>query len=322
MTLLRAPFILLQVFLLAVMAMPSLPAISVPWWLDNLLGLQLQWGLLALLSIGSAVRYLPRLALLLAPLYLVLLVINFAQFYLPAKAADGEARGFTIALLNLRYDNPQTEDIFQALIEADYDLLVIQEVSDRQVDALQILRRRYPHAIGSMSLDSHSTGHVLLSKWPLQNRRIHNLGYADGRIIDAEFTPADSDRPVRVLALHPAAPRTGELWQLRNATLEFIAGEAAGSALPRQLVIGDLNVTPWSSAFRRLKRDGGLQDSGEGRGYLPTWSLLNGVPLLRFFASAYIDHCLVGQGLRVTEKQSRILPGSDHRLILTRLELE
>jgi len=318
----RALFILLQISLLGVMALPSLPAAAVPWWLDNLLGLQLQWGLLALFSIVAAACFLPRLALALAPLYALLLAINFGPFYAPATASGGQVNGLTIAQLNLRYDNPHAGEIFSGLLQADYDLLVIQEVSDRQVDALQILRSRYPYAIGAMSPDSHSIGHVLLSKWPLHNRRIHNLGYADGRVIEAEVTPGDSHLPVRVIALHPAAPRNRELWQLRNATFAFIARQVAGSERPRQVVVGDLNATPWSAAFRRLLQDSRLQDSSEGQGYLPTWSLFDDVPLLRFLASASIDHCLVGPGLRVGEKQSRIVPGSDHRLILTRFELE
>ena len=318
----RNLFLLLQCFLIAAMLTPILPAFDAPWWFDNLLGLQWQWAFLAILSIVTGLFCLPAIARWLLPIYLLLVLANFAGLYVPDEPANAKGTDFSIAQLNLSYDNPVAATIFSELLAADHDLLVIQEVSDKQVTLLQSLRGHYPHAMGSMSLTSHSPGHVLLSKWPLRKRRIHNLGYADGSVIDAEFVPGDQGQAVRILALHPAAPRTRALWQMRNSTLAFIAREVGSSQLPRQVVVGDLNATPWSAAFRQLLRDGGLSASGDGHGYLPTWSWLNSIPVLRLLTSAYIDHCLVTSGLVVSAKHSRIVPGSDHRLVVTRLQLD
>jgi endonuclease/exonuclease/phosphatase (EEP) superfamily protein YafD len=318
----RNLFLLLQSFLITVMASPMLPASDGPWWLDNLVGLQLQWGILAALSVVAGWRLLPAIARWLLPIYAILLLVNFAGLYVPTGPANKSSAGFSIAQLNLRYDNPHAMAVFSGLLETNHDLIIIQEVSDRQVALLESLRHSYPYAMGSMSVSGHSPGHVLLSKWPLQKRRIHNLGYADGSVIDAEIVLGDQGPTVRILALHPAAPRTRALWQLRNSTLAFITREVATSQLPRQVVVGDLNATPWSAALRQLLRDGGLSGSGNGDGYLPTWSWINSIPGLRLLTSAYIDHCLVTSGLVVSDKQSRIVPGSDHRLVVTRLRLD
>jgi len=318
----RGLFLLLQFFLIAAMVTPTLPASIAPWWFDNLTGLQWQWGILAMLSVVAGWRFLPAITRWLLPIYAILLLLNFAGLYVPNGSANRSSTDFTIAQLNLRYDNPHAMAVFSDLLEADHDLVIIQEVSDRQVTLLESLRQRYPYAMGSMSVSSHSPGHVLLSKWPLHERRIHNLGYADGSVIDAEFALGDQGPPIRILALHPAAPRTRALWQMRNSTLAFIAREVGDSRLSRQVVVGDLNATPWSAAFRQLLHDGGLSGSGNGDGYLPTWSSFNSIPVLRLLTSAYIDHCLVTSGLVVSDKQSRIVPGSDHRLVVTRLRLD
>jgi len=318
----RGLFLLLQLFLIAIMIVPALTSSAGPWWLDNLAGLQWQWGILAMLSVVAGLRFLPAIALCLLPVYTILLLANFAGLYVPTEPANKSSADFSIAQLNLRYDNPHAMAVFSALLEANHDLIIIQEVSDRQVALLESLRHRYPYAMGSMSVSGHSPGHVLLSKWPLRKRRIHNLGYADGSVIDAEFVPGDQGPAVRILALHPAAPRTRVFWQLRNSTLAFIAREVGSSQLPRQVVVGDLNATPWSAAFRQLLRDGDLSGSGNGDGYLPTWSWFNSTPVLGLLTSAYIDHCLVTSGLVVSDKHSRIVAGSDHRLVVTRLQLD
>jgi endonuclease/exonuclease/phosphatase (EEP) superfamily protein YafD len=316
----RGLFLLLQVFLIAVMIAPILTNSASPWWFDNLLGLQWQWGILAMLSFVAGLRFLPAITLWLLPVYAILLLVNFAELYVPTELTNQSSTDFSIAQLNMRYDNPNAMAIFSGLLEANHDLIIIQEVSDRQAALLESLRHRYPYAMGSMSVSSHSPGHVLLSKWPLRKRRIHNLGYADGSVIDTEFVPGGQGPAVRILALHPAAPRTRALWQLRNSTFAFIAREVGRSQLSRQVVVGDLNATPWSAAFRQLLRDAEI--SGNGDGYLPTWSWFNRLPVLGLLTSAYIDHCLVTSGLVVSDKHSRIVPGSDHRLVVTRLQLD
>jgi len=318
----RIPFTLLQLFLLAAMTAPLLKPTSEPWWLENLLGLQLQWSLLALVSIVVASLYSRPAAVLLLFFYGILFLYNFGGLYTPFKPKTAGGIDFTIAQLNLRYNNPQASAVFSRLRQANYDMLVIQEVSDRQVDYLDLLKDHYPYSIGSYSLDSHSSGHVLLSRWPLTNRRIHALGYVDGRVITAEVNPTASEKPIRIFALHPASPRNREYWELRNSTLAFVAREISRLGQQRQIVVGDLNVSPWSSAFRQLLEDSGLKDSGTGQGYIPTWSLFPRYPVLRYLGSAYIDHCLVSRELEIHNKRAQLVPGSDHQLLVTRLRLD
>ena len=89
-------------------------------------------------------------------------------------------------------------------------------------------------------------------------------------------------------------------------------------ALPRGpdalwLVAGDLNVTPWSTAFGRMARTGSLADVSLGRGIHPTW-------FSRFpFMGLPIDHVLVNPGFRAAEVE--VLPsiGSDHFPLLASL---
>ena len=72
------------------------------------------------------------------------------------------------------------------------------------------------------------------------------------------------------------------------------------------LLLGDLNVSPWSYHFKRLLRQSGLRDGTLGKGFQPTWptSLL---PLL-----IPIDHCLYSLGIHVVYRIVGKDVGSDH----------
>jgi endonuclease/exonuclease/phosphatase (EEP) superfamily protein YafD len=312
-------FILLQLILLALMASPLLLSDTDHWWLDNLLNLQLQWSLLAAILLVPGMIYLRRISLVLLPFYVLIAVGNFAHLYVPLAMPAATAFSFSIAQLNLRYHNPHSADIFSQLAQADYDIVVLQEIADASVDKLDRVSANYPYSIGSGSLEGYSSRHLLLSKWPLSERKVHDLGYVEGRVIDVMVNPPGSGQAIRVLALHPGAPRNRELWELRNATLEFVAREVEQAPHQYQLVVGDLNVSPWSTVFRNLLQVSGLQHSGAGYGYMPSWSLSPHNAITRLLGSAYIDHCLVSAGLVVRDKQWHIVKGSDHLLISTRL---
>jgi endonuclease/exonuclease/phosphatase (EEP) superfamily protein YafD len=314
------PYILLQLILLTLMASPLLLSEVNHWWLDNLLNLQLQWSLLAAILLLAGMKYFRRISLALIPFYGLIVVGNFAHPYLPLPTPAAGAFSLSIAQLNLSYDNPHSADIFAQLAQADYDIVVLQEIADASVDNLARVSASYPYSIGSWSLGGYSSGHVLLSKWPLSDRKVHDLGYVDGRVIDVLVNLPDSDQAIRVLALHPASPRNRELWELRNSTLEFVAREVARAPHQHQLVVGDLNVSPWSTVFQNLLQVSGLQHSGDGHGYMPSWSLWPHNVITRLLGSAYIDHCLVSAGLATRDKQWQVVEGSDHLLISTRLE--
>jgi len=313
-------FILLQLILLVLMASPLvLPEVDY-WWFDNLLNLQLQWSLLATILLVPGMIYFRRISLALLPLYGFIVIVNFAHLYIPSSTPATGSFGLNIAQLNLRYHNPHTKDIFSQLAQADYDILVLQEIGDVSVEYLERVSISYPYSIGSGSLSGYSSRHVLFSKWPLSDRKVHDLGHVEGNVIDVLVNPPHSDRAVRVLALHPGAPRNRELWALRNTTLEFVAREIAKSPNRYQLVVGDLNVSSWSVVFQNLLQVSGLRHSGAGHGYLPSWTLLPHNSITRLLGSAYIDHCLVSSSFSIRDRQWQIVEGSDHLLISTHLE--
>ncbi len=321
MTASRFLFATIQLVLVALMAAPLLLSEMKIWWLDNLISLQLQWSLLALLSIFLGMKCCKGSAFVLIPLYAVLTIVNFSALYFPPGKLAGKAASLKVAQLNLSYENPRVEEIFLDFLDADYDILVIQEISDRMASKVGKLNPVYPYAIGSYSPGGYSSGQVLLSKWPIIDRKVHNLGYVDGRVIEASIAAPGGGEPIHILVLHPGSPRNAALWELRNSTLDFVARRVSSLPGQRQIVIGDLNVTPWSPFHNRLLRETGLQNSASGHGYIPSWSLVSRYELFRLLSSAYLDHCLVSAAFVTDDKRYRYIRGSDHALITTHLRM-
>ena len=291
------------------------------WWLDNLGNLQLQWAFAAMLLLVLGIR-LPGILLgILTLSYVLLIGIHFAPFYWPTPAAAKAAPVLRVAQLNLRYWNPDIDTIVADLASQPYDVVVLQEISDESLASVSRLTATYPHSIGSASAARFGSRHALFSRWPLVDRQVHDLGYLEGRVIDVgvEFEPAATT--VRMITLHPGAPRSETLWQLRNSTLAFVGGLVDNSGHPWQMVIGDLNVSPWSVHWRPLVESGKLENTARGQGYFPSWSPISGNRFGRYLTSTYLDHSLVTEGLTTLGKTYRTVPGSDHALIETRLAL-
>jgi endonuclease/exonuclease/phosphatase (EEP) superfamily protein YafD len=108
----------------------------------------------------------------------------------------------------------------------------------------------------------------------------------------------------------------------REAVFDSIAKwcrERPGS----KIIIGDLNVTPWSYAFARLLHNAGLVDSEQGFGVQPTWSARLGPlggPLL-WPVQIPIDHCLHASEMATLARSTGPACGSDHYPLLVTLQL-
>jgi endonuclease/exonuclease/phosphatase (EEP) superfamily protein YafD len=310
-------FLSLQLVLIVFMSLPVLAPDTGLWWLDNLINLQLQWSLLAMLSILLSLKFFRAAAIPLSLLYFSIILYNFGPLYLPGPTDNQDKAVLKIAQLNIRYENPNINEIISKLLDTDYDIILIQEVADDKVEIVGKLTQSYPYSVGSGSPGNYTSRLALFSRWPLTNTKIHDLGYVEGRVIETFVHPSDSDTSIKILALHPGAPRNEALWQLRNNTLEFIASQASSSEPQRQIVIGDINVSPWSPFFKRLEKNSRLKNTAAGHGYIPSWALYPANQIKWLLSSAYIDHCLVSKSFTIRDKQYSYIAGSDHVLIST-----
>ena len=271
-----------------------------PWLVD--LAAHWQWLWLLLLLLAAPIAGLTDrrwwLALVMAPLPLLT-----AAPIAPRAIVAGE--DVVIASVNVHLDSVDVHPLAQWLATQQADVVVVLEVSPRYAEGLRTLVD-YPYQHIAAAYDPF--GIALLSRHPIAEVAVVRDAEEPARI-DAEIQLPGSC--VALTALHPMPPISHEFHHQRNVRMQALA-QAAGERSMPTLLIGDLNATPWSSAFS------GLADLGLRRasGLQPSWPTAGlgvlGIP---------IDHVLVSPHWRLVDSRRGGMSGSDHFPLVVRLRL-
>jgi endonuclease/exonuclease/phosphatase (EEP) superfamily protein YafD len=234
----------------------------------------------------------------------VALAVNLAAivpYYIPATVPPGMP--LRVVVSNLYSGNPTPAAAIRFLESTDADVLVLLEVDADCAERLAPLRLRYPH--GRVLPQDGNFGIALLSRRPLRDVEQINFGQSGVPTLTAVL----AEQGVQIVATHPPPPVNSRLAARRDAQLADLAAFCGDSPRP-VIVVGDLNATPWSAAFRDLVRRGRLRDSSLGHGLQPTWPTLGPLSLLP------IDHVLLSPSLGVSQRTVGPRNGSDHRPVI------
>lgn len=221
------------------------------------------------------------------------------------------ATATTVPDLRVLHANVLTSnDQFSALVEliarTEPNIVVLQETDNRWMNALASLGTVFPHRLGIERADNF--GLLVLSRWPDTALQEVTLVPGGTPAIAAQIPTRQGT--VHLLTMHPVPP-LGAGWSAARNRHLAAAGELLGAWPDRKLLIGDLNITPWSPHFQSLLDAGGLADSRRWRMLGITWPSF--APLL----GLPIDHALGGDGLALQRLERHWLEGSDHAALFS-----
>jgi endonuclease/exonuclease/phosphatase (EEP) superfamily protein YafD len=222
---------------------------------------------------------------------------------LPVQASERSVR-MMFANVNINNDH---YDTLRALVEAEQpDILGLAEVDERWLTALSALHSEFPYSVLRPQADAH--GLALFSRLPL--RELHSAmdvqeGVQLAIVAEAEL----ANGRVTVIVAHPMSPISPGSAAARNMQLRSISGMIKADRNHGQILIGDLNTTPWSPHYASLETDANLVNAARGRGYWPTWPAWT--PEWGVFKIP-IDHCLLSDGIEVQQFRTGPEIGSDH----------
>ncbi|MDD0843988.1 endonuclease/exonuclease/phosphatase family protein [Pseudomonas sp. Gutcm_11s] len=270
---------------------------TLPWLLD--LASHWQWLFLAGLIITALTaawrerRWL--FALLAAPLPWLTAS--------PVLPSGDDATPLTVASANVHLSSRDVGPLRDWLAQARPEVVVLLEVSPRYAQALQTLPG-YPYRL--VHADSSPFGIALLSSLPLDHPQI---GQDERGIPHLRARLQLAGCSIALSAFHPMPPLSPDDHSSRDRQLrELLRASGDGPAL----LAGDLNATPWSSAFAGLDALGWRRASG----LAPTWPSLGagvlGIP---------IDHVLASRHWRLLSSERGPDLGSDHLPVLVQLGL-
>ncbi|MBA3313738.1 MAG: endonuclease/exonuclease/phosphatase family protein [Planctomycetota bacterium] len=294
----------LRILLFALYAVGGLSFAGPAFWMfDNLTAFVPQYaGIAFLFAIGFGLLRSPRWAVA----ALVLAGAHALRLWVPgAEPAPIVGQSLKVVSANVHTSNREYDRFLRFVKSESPDLLLVTEVDDGWVDALEPLRGEYPHAV--IEPRSDNFGIALLSRLPVDTAETVELGDAGVPTIVARVTLGEE--PLTIIGTHPLPPVRSATARERNRQLAAVAQRAADDSFD-VIVMGDLNASPWSPYFRALLREGRLSDTRRGFDLQPTWPA--------FFAPLMtpIDHILISDGLNVTDRRTGPNIGSDHRPVM------
>lgn len=229
-------------------------------------------------------------------------LVNLIAVLEPTRGAPPRAAGppHRLVSINVHTSNRDHAAVARFIARTRPDVLVLLEVDRTWVAALATATAEYAVRIEEPRDDNF--GIALYARAAATPPRVVSLeGFPT---IDATVTVAA--RPWRVLATHPMPPVGAASAELQARQLAAVAALVRAGPGPT-IVIGDLNVTPWSRGFRRLVAASGLRDSRLGFGVQATF------PAGLGWIGIPIDHALVSPDLAVVDRWVGPDVGSDHR---------
>ncbi|MCA9060903.1 MAG: endonuclease/exonuclease/phosphatase family protein, partial [Planctomycetaceae bacterium] len=285
------------------------------FWLADLIAnlrVQLVLGLLLTMALSIGLRRWRWLCLT------SLLLCWQASWLFPAfvtgdvpAAERGTVSRLPVCTVNVLTSNRQHAAIIRQLRSCDADVVAVLELSNDLAERINgELSDQYPHR-HLLPQDDGNFGIGLLSRTPLT--AIETVSFSQWHLLSIDAEIQTGAQAVRVIATHPIPPMSRDNFHDRNRHLNLLREYAATSAQEGHpvIIVGDLNLTPWSPVFRDWCRKFELQDASAASGLTPTWYRY---PLFPF--GLMLDHGLCTGGLDGRRVAVLDDMGSDHRAVM------
>jgi endonuclease/exonuclease/phosphatase (EEP) superfamily protein YafD len=215
-----------------------------------------------------------------------------------------------VASINVFFANGEYSRVTDFIRRERLDAVVLLEMNAEWRKALATLEKDYPHRYQTKGVADR--GITLLSRLPVRDAGVLPIGVNAEPAIQA--TLRAQGRDLRLYAVHTTWPIAPASAGRRNLQLGRLADQARGETLPL-VILGDMNITPFSPHFQQLLVDGRLRSGSEGFGWQATW------PTFLPLAGIQIDHALVNSRVAVEHFNRGAPIGSDHLPLVVDLVL-
>jgi endonuclease/exonuclease/phosphatase (EEP) superfamily protein YafD len=215
-------------------------------------------------------------------------------------AAHGSGQSLTLLALNTWHEYGDARRLERYLATGPADLVVLSEFGPDKRAILANLKATYPFQVDCA--DRWPCSLALLSRLPLEAAGIGQIASDDGPARDMPaFVWAKLGARLTIIGTHLYRPsRNPWLHERQVSALAQVVRHIDGPLV----LAGDLNTSPWSNAFRKLRATTGLAPASI---LMPTWPAW---PLA--LPQVALDHILVSPELAVVAAGTGPAVGSDH----------
>lgn len=289
---------------------------GIHWFPDLFAHFRMQYAALALLLLLAtfAFKESRRVWVILC---FIMFALNFAPLwpYLLDKPVTGEGDTPPIRLLawNTWRESVKWDEIEAFVRAGEFDIVLLQETSlsvREQAGKLSDLFETWvsdefvimvtPDLLPDVTTEDEDG-----------DGEVNVVGVAGG----VQFQITAGPHQVAILVAHLSMPISGASARKRAEQIAEIA-RWSNQQESVHLVVGDLNMTPWSAGFQDLVARTKLRDTMVGFGLQSTWPFQNSLASL---FQIPIDHCLVSPGLFASQRRAGPPGSSNHRPLLISL---
>jgi endonuclease/exonuclease/phosphatase (EEP) superfamily protein YafD len=237
-----------------------------------------------------------------AALALALAAAKVLPIYIPpaSPTQNGPVTPLKAITFNVEYPDGNAPDVFTYIAKSGPDIFTAQEITEEWIPKLSGLAEVYPYRIERHRPRDY--GVILYSKYPLRKVALPHEANLDTHAIAAIVNISGTE--VLVVAIHTYQTRPLQA-AMRVEQMRVLASWLGRFVLPKML-LGDFNVTPWSSHYERFLARTDLVSSREGIGILPTYPTYTRPIMIP------IDHCFVSRDILVERCAVGPHLGSDH----------
>jgi endonuclease/exonuclease/phosphatase (EEP) superfamily protein YafD len=280
------------------------------WWLFD-------WAAnfrphLAVILIIVALAYSLLFAKVTGLFFLAMALVNIAVI-LPLYTRSPAAAAGTADLKVVSFDVAQRSSIrditYQWIESVEPDIVILLDSTDpwQSVPALA-----EPYRVQTELPADRAFGITVLSRDDLETQLLRASQVNDSVV---RIEAALGTQPIVIYAVQTRIPNSEGNATYRNEYLEDVAEMVRSESLPT-VVVGDLNATPWSSAFRALTSKADLENSMDGFGLQTSW------PADRWaFMRLPMDHLLHTAELTTISRELGPTFGVDHRPLIVTLAM-
>ena len=282
------------------------------WLADLFTNLRVQ-QVIALLIACAVFTCLRKWRWLAVPLVLLAFHLPWFSSAFVGKPIEVREPELVVMVANVLTSNRSPERVIDQVKQSNADAVAILELGTPLANDLEReIAADYPHRI-SRPQDLGNFGIGLYSRHPLSNVAAFTLNVDSIESISANVETGDGT--YRIIATHPLPPVGRRGFSRRNEHLEMLA-QRLGEMRQREpdvptIVVGDLNLTPWSPLMDDFESATKLRRAGRGYGLRPTWYARMSV----FPMGLVLDHGFISSDLECVSRHVGKPMGSDHRAV-------
>lgn len=317
------PNVLLFALVFAIFTLCFAP---VHWLADLAAHFMLQyWVLSGITFAGLWLMRARRWKIILSGFVFLIFGLQIGCLFIPRHITRSDVyEDVTIFHFNVNYKNPNMKGFvgwldFYLVIDNDRpletpDIIVLQEVTPEILEQLIGLRTWYPYQV--LSPKAGAFGVAIFSRIPIRDSVRKRFSESFNEYTEIRFRTLAQGITFNLTELHTVPPVGMQSSTQRNAELKEIAVVENRQSESSKILIGDMNITPYSPWSWQMERNTRLNNSMQGRTVTGTWP-----SFLPAFFRIPIDNMLVSDNIEVLERQVKRFIGSDHLPVVTKLRI-